>query len=310
MTTLRIEENPFAQKLGVKEWQERVFTQPKPEEYLVADLIPANSLVSLQTNGVYGKTTLAVQLAMTIAFDVPFLGTHPCLQPGKVLFLNARDTDEDNHGRFKRLVREWSKSVPDLNERIDENVNNLTCVSMFDDCYGVTPHLVDGSGSSTRTYTYLYQFSDYFKTKLIVLDPVEDFFRVGDVPGAADTLHLVTMAQHVLHILVRHRERRKTFSFTNDAPLPVIIAVEPSVVARLGQVAGLLGLIDVAEAMKAIERVAVDHRVVFPGLGDLLQEPFGFFRGAQHPVILEDPPVFIFILDILGQGHLVTELGQ
>ena len=27
----------------------------------------------------------------------------------------------------------------------------------------------------TKTYNYLQQFSDYFKTKLIVLDPVEDF---------------------------------------------------------------------------------------------------------------------------------------
>jgi hypothetical protein len=175
-SNLKIEENPFAVKLGIKAWQDREFVKPKPEEYLVEDLIPANSLVSLQTNNVYGKTTMAMQLAMSVAFNVPFLEHFPCLQPGKVLYVNGRDSDEDCHRRFKRLVREWSKSVPDLNDRIEENLDNFSHISLFDECYGVSPNLVDVSGSMTKTYAYLQQFSAYFKCKLIVLDPVEDFF--------------------------------------------------------------------------------------------------------------------------------------
>jgi RecA-family ATPase len=174
--TLRIDDNPLAKKLGVKEWQDRELILPKPEEYLVAEMIPANSLVCLQTNGVYGKTTLAMQLAMTVAFDLSFLGSYACLQPGKVLFLSARDTDDDNHRRFKRLVREWSRSEPGIEQKIENSINNLTCISMYDDCYGMTPHLVDVSGSNSKTYTYLYQFIEYYKIKLVVLDPVEDFF--------------------------------------------------------------------------------------------------------------------------------------
>lgn len=179
MPTLKIEENPLAQKIGVREWHNRELAVPKPDEYLVEELIPANSLVSLQTNGVYGKTTLAMQLAMTVAFNMRFLDTYSCLQPGKVLYLNSRDTDDENHRRYKRLVREWGKLVPDINRKIENDINNLTCISMYDDCYGVTPHLVDVSGSMTKTYSYLHQFSDYYKTKLIVLDPVEDYFPEG-----------------------------------------------------------------------------------------------------------------------------------
>ena len=172
---LRIEDNPFAVKLGIKEWQKRPFSPPKPDEYLIDELIPANALVSLQASSVFGKTTLATQLAMSVAFGLPFLDRYPCLQPGKVLFINARDTDEDSLRRFKRLGREWS-SVPDLSERIDELSDNFTHISLFDECFGVSPHLIDVSGSMTKTYTYLHQFSEYFKCKLIVLDPVEDFF--------------------------------------------------------------------------------------------------------------------------------------
>ena len=172
---LKIEENPFAQKLGIKEWQNRPFITPKPEEYLIEELIPANALVSLQASGIFGKTSLATQLAMSVAFGLPFLDRYSCLQPGKVLYINARDTDEDSHRRFKRLARGWT-SVPALSARIDENLDNLTHVSLFDECFGVSPHLIDVSGSMTKTYTYLHQFSEYFKCKLIVLDPVEDFF--------------------------------------------------------------------------------------------------------------------------------------
>jgi RecA-family ATPase len=176
MTTLRMEENPLASRIGVREWYDRELVLPKPEEYLVADMIPPGSLVCLETNGVYGKTTLAMQLAMTVAFDLPLFGRYSCLQPGKVLFLSAHDTDDDNCRRFKRLVREWSRLDAAVARKIEQGVNNLTCLSMYDDCYGLTPHLVDASGSNTKTYTYLYQFIDYYKTKLVILDPVEEFF--------------------------------------------------------------------------------------------------------------------------------------
>ncbi len=176
MNTMQIEDNPFARHLGVQEWQNRELIVPKPDEYLIDELVPANSLVSLQTNGVYGKTTLAMQLAMTVAFDIPFLGTYSCLQPGKVLYLDAREADEDNHRRFKRLVRELSKTAPDIQQKVDDEVKNLTYISMYDECYEITPQLIDVSGGQTKTYTYLRQFSEYYKTKLIVLDPVEDFF--------------------------------------------------------------------------------------------------------------------------------------
>lgn len=173
---LKIEDNPFARKLGIKEWQERNFIQPQPDDYLIEELIPANALVSLQASDIFGKTTLATQMAMSVAFDLPFLGRYRCPQPGKVLYINARDTDEDSHRRFKRLSREWSASAPDIAVRIEENPDNLTHISLFDECFEVTPHLVDASGSMTKTYTWLHQFSEYFKCKLIVLDPVEDFF--------------------------------------------------------------------------------------------------------------------------------------
>jgi len=172
---LKIDENPFARKLGIKEWQELEFIAPKPEEYLIDELIPASALISLQTSDIYGKTTLATQLAMSVAFGVPFLDRYRCLKPGKVLYINARDTDADSHRRFKRLVREWT-SFPKLSERINEKLDNLTHISLFDECFGTSPLLIDNSGCMTKTYTYLQQFSEYFNCKLIILDPIEDFF--------------------------------------------------------------------------------------------------------------------------------------
>lgn len=206
MTNMKINDNPFAQKSGVNDWLNRELILPKSEEYLVSELIPSNSLVCLQTNGVYGKTTLAMQLAMTVAFNLSFLGSFPCLQPGKVLFLSARDTDDDNCRRFKRLVREWSKRDPDIHRKIENNANNLTCISMYDDCYGVTPHLVDVSGSNTKTYSYLYQFNEYYKTKLIILDPVEDFFP-DNLKNVSDLYRKLRHLKSTVLLIVGDKER-------------------------------------------------------------------------------------------------------
>ncbi len=176
MTTLSIEDNPFAKKIGVQDWQKKELIPPSPDEYLVSDIVPANSLVCVRTNGTYGKTTLAMQLAMSIAFNIPFLGRYPVLQPGRVLFLSARDTEDDNYRRYKRLVREWSKTEPGISQKIEQDINNLTCLSMYDDCYNTPAHLVDASGSTSKTYTYLYHFIEYYKIKLVILDPIEEFF--------------------------------------------------------------------------------------------------------------------------------------
>ena len=206
---LRIEENPLAAKLGIKEWHNRELHQPGPDEYLIEELIPARALVSLQTSNIFGKTTLATQLAMSVAFDLPFLGKYACPQPGRVLYINARDTDEDSHRRFKRLMREWSALVPDMTERIESNLDNLTHISLFDECFGLTPHLIDVSGSMTKTYAYLYQFSEYFKCKLIVLDPIEDFFPTN--LGNISELYLKLRQIPSTVLLVADHSRNEAF---------------------------------------------------------------------------------------------------
>jgi len=175
MTLKMMEDNPFAKHIGIKEWTARTVQSPKPEEYTVSEIIPANSLVCLKTNGVYGKSTFAMQAAMSVALGLPFLGKYQC-QQGHVIYLSARDTDDDNCRRFKRLCREWQKSEPDFDDNLQQYGDNLTCISMCDDCYGTQSHLVDAAGSYTKTLTHLVKFCEYYKVKLVVLDPIEDFF--------------------------------------------------------------------------------------------------------------------------------------
>lgn len=175
MTLKMTDDNPFAKHIGIKEWIKRNVISPKPEEYTISEIIPANSLVCLKTNGVYGKSTLAMQAAISVALGLPFLGKYPC-QQGHVIYLSAQDTDDDNCRRFKRLCREWQKSESAFDYKLQQNGDNLTCISMCDDCYGTPSHLVDVTGGYTKTLTYLAKFCEYYKVKLVVLDPIEDFF--------------------------------------------------------------------------------------------------------------------------------------
>lgn len=169
-----MEDNPFARHIGIKEWTARNVISPKAEEYTIAEIITAGSLVYLKTNGVYGKSTLAMQAAMSVALGLLFLGKFPC-QHGHVIYLSAQDTDDDNCKRFKRLCREWQKSEPEFDHKLQQNGDNLTCISMCDDCYGTQSHLFDMAGNFTKTLTHLMKFCEYYKVKLVVLDPIEEF---------------------------------------------------------------------------------------------------------------------------------------
>lgn len=173
---MKMEDNPYYKKSGIADWLSREVQVPSPEDYLISGLLPANLLACLQTNGIHGKTTLALQMAMAVAFDLPFLGQYPCLQSGRVLYLGAGDTEDDNFRRFKRIVREWSALDTSAARKVEQSALNLSCVSMYDDCLSISPHLVDISGTTTKAYSYLYQYVEYFKPKLVVLDAVEDFF--------------------------------------------------------------------------------------------------------------------------------------
>ena len=175
MTIKRMEDNPFSRHIGISDWVSREIVAPKAEEYVISEIIPANALVCLKTHGVYGKSTLAMQAAMSVALDLPFLGKFHC-QQGHVIYLSATDTDDDNCRRVKRLCREWGKTVPGFNTKLDEEGDNLTCISMCDDCYGIPIHLVDSAGSYTKTLSSLVKFCQYYKVKLVVLDPIEEFF--------------------------------------------------------------------------------------------------------------------------------------
>jgi RecA-family ATPase len=175
MALKMMEDNPFAKHIGIKEWTAREVIAPKLEDYIISEIIPPDSLVCLKTNGIYGKSTFAMQAAMSVALDLPFLGKYPC-QQGHVIYLSAQDTDDDNCRRFKRLCREWQKSDPEFNHKLEQNGDNLTCISMCDDCYGTQSNLVDVTGSHTKTLTHLVKFCEYYKVKLVVLDPIEEFF--------------------------------------------------------------------------------------------------------------------------------------
>ncbi len=175
MTLKMMEDNPFARHIGIKEWLTREVVSPKPEEYIIAEIIPSNSLVCLKTNGIYGKSTFAMQAAMSVALGLPFLGKYLC-QQGHVIYLSAQDTDDDNCRRFKRLCREWQKTEPGFDTNLQQYGDKLTCISMCDDCYGTQSHLVDVTGGHSKTLTHLVKFCEYYKVKLVILDPIEEFF--------------------------------------------------------------------------------------------------------------------------------------
>src|SRR5271170_3660671 len=67
-------------------------------EWLVADLIPANTVTVLSGDGEVGKSILALQLGSAVALGKDWIGTAPELGP--VIYLSAEDSVDEVHRRL------------------------------------------------------------------------------------------------------------------------------------------------------------------------------------------------------------------
>lgn len=202
----KMEDNPFVKKSGVSDWLKKEVSVPAAEDYLIAKIIPAGMLACLQANGAPGKTTLAMQVAMSVACGLSFLGQYPCLQSGRVLYLSAGDTEDDNFRRFKRITREWAALDPEVAGKLDNSATNLSCISMYDECLDLSPLLVDASGTTTKTYSLLFRYVEYYKSKLIVLDAVEDFFP-ENLKNSSDLYRKLRQLNTTVLMVTKNTER-------------------------------------------------------------------------------------------------------
>jgi RecA-family ATPase len=90
-------------------------SSPAPRrEFHVDELVPARAVTLLGGDGGTGKSLLALQLAVSTALGLPWLGFR--VVQGPSLFLTAEDETDEVHRRLEDIVRDLNKPLRELRD--------------------------------------------------------------------------------------------------------------------------------------------------------------------------------------------------
>lgn len=86
--------------------------EPKPRRWLIPGFLPSVQRVALTGKPSSGKTWLALDAALAVAFGTPFLGRTDAAERGNVVILDAEGGRERAVERFKRLAQARGVALP------------------------------------------------------------------------------------------------------------------------------------------------------------------------------------------------------
>lgn len=157
--------NPLARTIGVSHWHQYT---PDPPNWLVDGILHHQTINLIDGLGSSGKSILSLQLAISIASGIDWLG-FGVRTPGPVIYLNAEDPDSENHRRYNRILSKIIISE----EQLIQLQNNLTYISLSE--LDIDPALLNEKGHTTGIYKNLQQLVSAVKPVLVIIDPLVFF---------------------------------------------------------------------------------------------------------------------------------------
>jgi len=138
-------------------------------EWLVRDWIPAACATVLAGDGAIGKTTLALQLSVSVSLALPDWIGGLIDKPGSVLFITAEEEEPEIMRRLAAICAARGVSFGDLSERLH------VCCMPEEDCTLVR---FDNAGvmQPTELWQRLERAIDTIRPSLVVLEAAADLF--------------------------------------------------------------------------------------------------------------------------------------
>jgi RecA-family ATPase len=147
-------------------WQDK----PVPErEWVVKDMIPANTVSLLMGDGAAGKTTLSLQLSVARALARDWIGTLPT--DGRTLFLSAEDDEDEMHRRVDAVRQHYGAPFEDLKD--------LRLVDLVGENAVLGELQKNGIIKATPLLAAVVAEVERFRPDLVVIDALADAFA-GD----------------------------------------------------------------------------------------------------------------------------------
>lgn len=187
--------------------------EPKPRRYLIQDSLPVGKVGMLVAPGGSSKSQFALQLAASVASEVPVTGSWSIGETGGVLCLFAEDDEEEIHRRTATVVSHLMLDV----DAIRSLEKRLFIRPMVGCDNLLTRAQPDGEVSATEyVERLLATVADIPDLRLIVLDPASRF-RGGQENSNEDATRFVEalerIAQHTgATVLVLHHANKGSSS--------------------------------------------------------------------------------------------------
>lgn len=174
-----------------------------PLRWLVKDRILMRNVALLQGDGATGKTTIALQLAVTVA-----LGRNDWLggiidEPGNVIFYSAEEERDEFHYRLDKIVRHYDTSFAELGDRLQ-----LHCAA------GENSVLAQATAKNislmgTPLYDALLNTARIQKPKLVILESSADLYAGNEsdrsqVRRFVQMLRAISLAADCAVLLLSH----------------------------------------------------------------------------------------------------------
>jgi RecA-family ATPase len=174
-----------------------------PLRWLVKDRILMRNVALLQGDGATGKTTIALQLAVTVA-----LGRNDWLggiidEPGNVIFYSAEEERDEFHYRLDKIVRYYDTSFAELGDRLQ-----LHCAA------GENSVLAQATAKNislmgTPLYDALLNTARIQKPKLVILESSADLYAGNEsdrsqVRRFVQMLRAISLAADCAVLLLSH----------------------------------------------------------------------------------------------------------
>lgn len=139
---------------------------PPPRQWHVDGLIPANQVTMLGGDGGVGKSLLALQLSVSTATGVPWIGHHPA--HGKTIYISAEDDRDELHRRVADIAAQEGQDMADMSNLI------LRSLAGEDALLAVADNR-QGTLQTTPLLTELDQTIGDHGARFLVLDTLADF---------------------------------------------------------------------------------------------------------------------------------------
>jgi RecA-family ATPase len=146
-----------------------------PRRWHVADLIPARTVTKLSGAGGEGKSLLALQLLVSSALGMRWLGRD--VPHGRALYLSAEDEADEVQRRMADIVREYGVRFRDLKDLRIAPLAGLDAVLAAPAARGT--QIV-----ATPLWTALEEAVGAFRPSIIVIDTLADAFAGDEINRA------------------------------------------------------------------------------------------------------------------------------